>query len=52
MSWSPEDDIDEHGRTPREVRDANRCQCPGEMPGRCPGPANCPCVATDDEGEE
>ena len=20
-----------------------RCKC-GDMPGRCPGPANCPCV--------
>lgn len=26
---------------------ATRCQCPGEMPGRCPGPAYCPMCQSD-----
>jgi hypothetical protein len=27
---------------------ATRCECIGEMPGTCPGPAFCPMVAPDD----
>lgn len=27
-----------------------RCQCGGDMPGTCPGPANCP-MCDDDEDE-
>ena len=42
MSWSPEDDEDEYGRSPRDVRAASRCKCHGDMPGTCPGPASCP----------
>ena len=34
----------------REDRAASRCQCGDDMPGRCPGPANCPMCA-DDEGD-
>ena len=49
MSWSPEDDLDECGRTPREARNAGRCQCAGagEWPGTCPGPAFCPLCQPD-----
>lgn len=25
-----------------------RCQCDDDMPGRCPGPANCPLCQDDD----
>lgn len=47
MSWSPEDSLDEHGRSPREVRRAYACRCAGanDWPGHCPGPTNCPCVS-------
>lgn len=34
----------------REAR-ANRCQCFGDMPGRCHGPANCP-MCQDDRPED
>ena len=34
----------------REDRAASRCQCGDDMPGHCPGPANCPMCA-DDEGD-
>lgn len=33
----------------RHRRNANRCQCRGDMPGRCPGPENCPCVDREEE---
>ena len=33
----------------RDERSRNACQCFGEMPGRCPGPANCPMCETDEE---
>jgi hypothetical protein len=33
----------------RRARNADRCQCGGDMPGRCPGPANCPMCQTDEE---
>jgi len=48
MSWSPEDDLDEHGRTPREILSASQCQCAGasNWPGHCPGPAACPCAGS------
>jgi len=36
----------------REVRDMSRCRCGGDMPGRCPGPAYCPCCETSEEDEE
>lgn len=28
---------------------ATRCQCGGDMPGRCPGPSACPMCQEDDE---
>ena len=54
MSWSPEDDIDDYGRTPREARNAGRCQCAGasEWPGHCPGPAFCPMCSDGDDAEK
>lgn len=54
MSWSPEDSLDEHGRTPQQVRNAGRCQCGyPDWPGSCPGPANCPlCQTSDDTDDE
>lgn len=36
-----------------ERRQRNRrfaCRCGGDMPGNCPGPANCP-MCDDDDGE-
>jgi hypothetical protein len=39
----------------RRDRNAHRCQCSGmDMPGSCPGPANCPLADHDepDEGED
>lgn len=38
----------------RRGRHGTRCQCGGDMPGHCPGPANCPmCQPRDeDEGED
>jgi hypothetical protein len=52
MSWSPEDDLDEHGRTPRQVTAASQCQCgKPDWPGSCPGPANCPCCEIDPDEE-
>lgn len=30
-----------------------RCECGGDMPGRCPGPRNCPmCQPDEGDGEE
>lgn len=53
MSWSPEDDVDDLGRTQREARAAARCQCGyPDWPGVCLGPQRCPCVARDDEDKE
>ncbi len=47
-------EIDEDER--REAIDERRrrawlshCQCGGDMPGRCPGPANCPLCQPDPE---
>lgn len=51
MSYSPSDDLDDYGRTPAEVRNQSACQCPGEMPGRCPGPAFCPMCVPEMEDE-
>jgi hypothetical protein len=33
----------------RHARNANRCRCPCDMPGRCPGPAACPCCDHDEK---
>lgn len=35
----------------RRARNAHRCRCGGDMPGRCPGPASCPMCDHDDETE-
>lgn len=29
---------------------ARGCRCGNDMPGRCPGPENCPALETDDDG--
>ncbi len=29
-----------------------RCQCPGEMPGRCPGPSFCPMVGPEEDDDD
>lgn len=45
---SPSDLHDWH-----EPRRRDRCECGGDMPGRCPGPANCPmCQPEEEETEE
>lgn len=31
---------------------ATHCQCGDDMPGSCPGPANCPMCERDDEPDE
>jgi hypothetical protein len=36
----------------RRLHRATACQCPGEMPGYCPGPASCPMAAHEPEEEE
>jgi hypothetical protein len=33
----------------REAMRRDRCQCGGDMPGRCPGPAFCPMCQPDTE---
>jgi hypothetical protein len=30
----------------------SHCHCGSDLPGTCPGPANCPMCAEDDESEE
>jgi hypothetical protein len=42
---------DEEDREPAPRRSPTRCQCfgPGEGPGRCPGPENCPMCEGDEE---
>lgn len=35
----------------RDARRATRCQCGGDMPGRCPGPAFCPMCQSDADEE-
>ena len=42
----PERDEDE----PRRRR-SRGCRCGGDMPGRCPGPENCPMCQDDDDDE-
>lgn len=44
---APSDMMDWH-----EPKRPTRCQCGGDMPGRCPGPHACPMCQTDDEGDE
>lgn len=51
----PNDD----GPAPSDLRDweeprrATRCRCGGDMPGRCPGPANCPlCEEVEEEDDD
>jgi len=39
-------------RRDREWWRKDACQCRGDMPGRCPGPANCPMCQDDDEDDE
>jgi hypothetical protein len=41
---APSDMLDWH-EPPRR----DRCECGDDMPGRCPGPANCPMCQADDE---
>lgn len=41
MSYDPRDD--------EPTKKPQRCQCSGDMPGHCPGPANCPMCETDEE---
>jgi hypothetical protein len=36
---------DRHDR----ARNSTACRCGSDMPGTCPGPANCPMCETDDE---
>jgi hypothetical protein len=58
-------DFDEHGHRipdPDEVRDAylerkrllrlTRCQCGNDLPGRCPGPSNCPYADVEEDEDE
>lgn len=46
-------DLDDLDDDDRRRRWPARCQCPGEMPGRCPGPAACPlCQVEPDEPDE
>ena len=35
-----------------EDRAGSRCRCGDDMPGHCPGPANCPMCADDEGGDE
>lgn len=49
-----EDDEEDYRRDAfdeRVARNAQRCRCSGEMPGRCPGPAYCPMCANGAEEE-
>lgn len=48
--WDP--DEMEEVYAAREARRRSRCQCGGDMPGRCPGPAFCPMCADDEVEEE
>ncbi len=37
----------------RKARRGQGCQCAGDMPGSCPGPASCPmCQPADDQDDE
>lgn len=36
----------------RALNRATRCQCGNDMPGRCPGPSNCPYNQPDEEEAE
>lgn len=40
MDWAP------------EPRASDRCQCGGDMPGRCPGPHACPMCQEDDDARD
>lgn len=47
-----EDDWRREAHDARAERNASRCQCSGEMPGQCPGPASCPMCQSDDAETE
>ena len=41
QDWADDDD----------ARRMPRCRCGGDMPGKCPGPANCPMCEPDEEDD-
>jgi hypothetical protein len=47
-----EDDWRAEAAYAKQERDAQRCRCHFEMPGRCPGPAACPMCDDDDETDD
>ena len=47
--WEARQEYAEDLYAERRARNSHRCQCPGDMPGRCPGPASCPLCEHDDE---
>lgn len=49
---SERDEIDYDAWDDRRAKRAQACQCGGDMPGRCPGPANCPMCQNEDETED
>lgn len=44
---APSDLMDWH-----EPKRRDRCECGGDMPGRCPGPDNCPYNEPDEDEDE
>lgn len=51
--YEPDDDERREAFEARRTRRNRSCQCSGgeEMPGRCPGPANCPMVDHSEDDE-
>lgn len=52
--YSDIDDLDELRAQDRweRRRRSQACQCGNDMPGHCPGPANCPMCEEDEEPED
>lgn len=46
--WEARQEYAEDLHEERRARNAHRCQCSGDMPGHCPGPASCPMTQHDD----
>lgn len=50
--WIDDDDDEMKLRARRERRrNSQSCRCGNDMPGYCPGPANCPMCEEDEEDE-
>lgn len=43
---------EDYRRDAIDARRRTRCECGDDLPGRCPGPENCPYASHEDEEDE